>query len=190
MFDGSNVLVRVCNALGSARPEEASSILVTDYPFKPLNNVGRHYSAVECMEVFVRDGFVDRYSGRRLVFPGTLRLISTLLPNEFPFQNNWKTDACHFAFYELFPTIDHLVPVSRGGPDHLDNRFSTSMVRNAAKANFTIEELGWNLLPPGPYQEWDGLTAWFLRQLTHRTDLQQVDYFRKWGDAARRILAF
>jgi hypothetical protein len=35
------------------------------------------------MAVFARDGFVDRYSGERLVFPGTLRLLAKLLPNEF-----------------------------------------------------------------------------------------------------------
>ncbi|MFZ1427770.1 MAG: hypothetical protein WAS21_13460 [Geminicoccaceae bacterium] len=48
--------------------------------------------------MFTRDGFVDRYSGERLVFPGTLRLLAKLLPNEFPFHSNWRTDACHFAF--------------------------------------------------------------------------------------------
>jgi hypothetical protein len=106
------------------------------------------------MLVFARDGFIDRYSGRRLVFPGTLRLPSRILPLEFLFHNNWKTDACHFAFYELFPTIDHLVPVSRGGADNESNWVSTSMIRNAAKSNFTVEELGWQTAPPGSLREW------------------------------------
>ena len=117
--------------------------LTNDYPFTPLANVGRRYTPQQCMSIFVRDGFIDRYSGQRLVFPGTLRLLSMLFPLEFPFHSNWKTDACHFAFYELYPTIDHLVPVSRSGVDSDDNRLSTSMLRNAAKANFTIEELEW-----------------------------------------------
>jgi hypothetical protein len=60
-------------------------------------------------------------------------------------SRNWKTDSCHFAFYELFPTIDHVVPISRGGEDEARNRVCTSMLRNAAKANFTIEELGWRM---------------------------------------------
>ena len=97
------------------RPGQASTILAAEYPFTPLPNAGRNYSPGQCMAVFVRDGFIDRYSGRRLVFPGTLRLLSLLLPQEFPFHSNWKTDACHSAFWELFPTIDHVVPVSRGG---------------------------------------------------------------------------
>jgi hypothetical protein len=36
------------------------------------------------MEVFLRDGFLDRYTGSRLIFPATLRMLSQLLPEEFP----------------------------------------------------------------------------------------------------------
>ena len=189
MIDGSDVLRRVCDAIDNGSDRDASAILERDYPFKPLANVGRRYSELECMRVFARDGFIDRYSGRRLVFPGTLRLISMLFPKLFPFQNNWKTDACHFAFYELFPTIDHLIPVSRGGGDDEDNRISTSMIRNAAKANFTIQEIGWRTLPPGDMYEWDGLTRWFLHQATIRKELGERGYFHRWGDAAKKVLS-
>lgn len=149
-MNGTDILARVCATVEDGEAEAARAILVREYPFEPLGNVGRRYSAEASMRVFVRDGFIDRYSGRRLVFPGTLRLLSKLYPVEFPFHANWKTDACHFAFYELFPTIDHVRPVSRGGPDAEANWVSTSMVRNAAKANFTLEELGWSLRPATP----------------------------------------
>jgi hypothetical protein len=112
-----------------------------------------------------------------------------LLPMEFPFHKNWRTDACHFAFYELFPTIDHLVPVSRGGADSEANWISTSMIRNAAKANFTIEELGWCLLPAGDIRDWDGLTRWFLQQVTIRKELRENVYFRTWYEAAKKVLS-
>jgi len=65
------------------------------------------------LAAFARDGFVDRYSGARLVCGATLRLISKRPPVQFPFQPNWRTDACHFAFWDLAPTIDHILPVSR-----------------------------------------------------------------------------
>jgi hypothetical protein len=42
-------------------------ILRKRYPFVPLANVGRRYSVGQMLGVFVRDGFVDRYSGVRLV---------------------------------------------------------------------------------------------------------------------------
>src|ERR1700690_4024520 len=108
MTDGSEVLVAVCAAIEDQRPGDAAALLLRDYPFTPIENVGRHYSPMQSMRVFARDGFVDRYTGKRLVFPGTSRLLSMLFPIEFPFQKNWKTDLCHFAFYELFPTVDHL----------------------------------------------------------------------------------
>ena len=188
MSEKSDVLVRVCNAIDHGSINDASAILSSDYPFTPLPNVGRRYSAAQCMKIFVRDGFIDRYSGSRLILPGALRLISKLLPVEFPFQNNWKTDACHFAFYELFPTIDHLVPVSRGGEDNEQNWVSTSMVRNAAKANFTLAELGWQLLAPGSIACWDGLTRWFLRQSAMRSEVDQDLYLRRWAITARAVL--
>jgi hypothetical protein len=186
MPDAPDVLLAVCGAIEDQRLDKAASMLNEHYPFVRLANAGRRYSAVQSMRVFLRDGFTDRYTGHRLVFPGTLRLISQLLPAQFPFHNNWKTDACHFGYYELFPTIDHLMPVSRGGGDCEANWVSTSMIRNAAKANFTVEELGWRLHPPGELESWDGLTGWFLRQWPNVRDRYGSPYLRQWADAAVR----
>ena len=55
----------------------------------------------------------------------------------------------HIVFWELFPPIDHVEPVARGGPDHCKNRVTTWMMRNSAKGNWTLEELGWQLLEGG-----------------------------------------
>ena len=188
MQNRSDIIARVCNAVSVGAMDAAAAILANDYPFTPLENVGRRYTATQCTMIFVRDGFIDRYSGQRLVFPGALRLLSKLLPAEFPFQPNWKTDACHFAFYELFPTVDHILPVSRGGADAEPNWVSTSMIRNAAKANFTIEELGWSLLPPGNLHEWDGGIRWFAGEYAKRPEMHGDAYLKRWADAARRTL--
>ena len=189
MDDKSDILARACKAVEERRLGQASTILAAEYPFTPLTtNAGRKYSLGQCMEVFVRDGFIDRYSGRRLVFPGTLRLLSLLLPQDFPFHSNWKYDACHFAFWELFPTIDHVVPVSRGGLDREDNWVSTSMLLNAAKANFTLEELGWTLHQPGEANRWDGLTGWFMRQTDQMPELRSNVYLRRWWAAAEATI--
>jgi HNH endonuclease len=53
------------------------------------------------------------------------------------------------AFWEVGATIDHVVPVTRGGADDESNWVTTSMARNSAKMNWTLEELGWTLHPPG-----------------------------------------
>src|SRR5436305_1185117 len=131
--DKSAVLSDVCAALTDNQLAVATDILQGRYPFVPLANVGRRYTFRQMIAVFTRDGFVDRYSGARLLFPATLRLISKLLPESFPFHRNGRLDVCHFAFWEI-PTIDHFVPVARGGADDESNWITTSMVRNAAKS--------------------------------------------------------
>jgi hypothetical protein len=164
MNDKATVLGEVCTALSDGRADDAAAILHDRYPFVPFANAGRRYSVRQMLAVFTRDGFVDRYSGVRLVCPATLRLISRRLPEQFPFQRNWRADTCHFGYWELCPTIDHMSPVSRGGADDESNWITTSMVRNAAKSIFTLDELGWSLHPPGNIAEWDGLVGWFLDQ--------------------------
>ena len=65
----SDVLAQVCAALGKGDRSSASSIARANYPFAPRANSGRRYSNLEMTRVFVRDGFIDRYSGEKLVFP-------------------------------------------------------------------------------------------------------------------------
>lgn len=183
---GAEVLTDVCAALAQSRARDAANILLTEYRHAPNLNAGRRYSPREMISIFCRDGFVDRYSGKRLVFPGTLRLIHKFLPDEFPFHQNWKTEACHFAFYELCPTLDHVMPVSRGGEDSASNWVTTSMMLNAAKANFTLEELEWRLRPAGAIEAWDGLLGWFLSCVRADAGLLSDGYIRRWYAAALR----
>jgi hypothetical protein len=189
MDDKPAILAEVCAALASDRPIEAGSILGNRYPFVPLASVGRRYSIRQMFTVFMRDGFIDRYSGMRLVCPATLRLISKRLPEQFPFHRNWRFDLCHFAFWELSPTIDHVVPVARGGADNESNWATTSMVRNSAKSAFTLDELGWSLHPRGDANEWDGLTGWFLSQAKADQNILTDLYFRDWYSAANQVSA-
>jgi hypothetical protein len=61
----------------------------------------------------------------------------------------------------MAPTIDHVRPVTRGGLDIAEKWVSASMLRNGAKANFTLEELHWTLHTPGDVGQWDGLRFGF-----------------------------
>lgn len=188
MDDKADILASCCAMIASGALHEAAALMARDYPFTPIVRNGRQYTATQSMQVFLRDGFIDRYSGKKLVFPGALRLLSILMPAAFPFQPNWKSDSCHFAYYELFPTIDHHIPVARGGLDEMENWISTSMLRNAAKANFTIEELGWPLHPCGDLGAWDGLTGWFLQQSEIRPEIRTDPYLARWLKAAQSRL--
>jgi len=181
--DKADLIKSLCDAITLGDEETIASTL-KKYPFAPQSNVGRKYTEVQAAHVFMRDGYIDRYSGVRLVNPAVLRLLSKVLPRDFPFHPNWKMTETHPAYWELIPTIDHIVPVARGGPDTADNWVTTSMLRNAAKSNWTLEELGWTLLPPGDYQRWDGLTGWLIRYIeTHGLENQE-HYVVRWYKAS------
>jgi hypothetical protein len=186
LADRTAIIRRVLQSLRAGERPAAAEILRAEYPFISVTPEGRRYTEMQSLQVFRRDGFVDRYSGHRLVFPGVLRLLSRLLPQEFPFHPNWKMAETHPAYWELFPTIDHVVPVSRGGVDSDVNWVTTSMVRNAAKANWTLEELGWSLCPGGLLAEWDGLTESFLAFVDSDRSLLEDAYLRRWHSAAVR----
>lgn len=179
---------QVCRALSAGSPEAARTILATRYPFAPEPITPRRYGPVESTRVFVRDGFIDRYSGDRLVFPPVLRVISAVLPTTFPFHPNWKTDVTHPAYWEVGATVDHLIPVTRGGADEESNWITTSMARNSAKMNWTLGELGWALHPPGNVREWDGMTRWFLDYSAVNPTLLASGTVRQWYRAAQLVV--
>jgi hypothetical protein len=187
MDDKAAVLADVCAALSGNQSIEAGAILQERYPFVPLVKTRGPYLVRRMLKVFSRDGFIDRYSGARLVCGAALRLISKRLPQQFPFQSNWRTDSCHFAFWELVPTLDHILPVSRGGLDDESNWVTTSMLRNSAKANFTLDELGWPLYPPGDMKDWDGLLGWFVDQVKANRAVLNDRYLREWFAAAASV---
>ena len=165
---------------------EAAEIARSDYPFAPKQRRSRRYTEFQSMRVFLRDGFVDRYTGTRLVFPPVLRLLGRLLPDEFPAHPNWKMDESHIVYWELFPTIDHVIPIARGGENTDENWVCTSMRSNQAKLNWTLEELGWKLRPPGLLSEWDGLTTWFVDYAKANPNSLDTPYARRWLRAAAR----
>lgn len=184
----AGVLARACAALSNDNPTLAGQVLRTEYPFVATTKVARRYNERQSLRVFYRDGFIDRYSGAQLVHPGVLRLLSIVLPDEFPAHPNWDMNKSHFGFWELFPSIDHVVPVARGGADDATNWVTTSMLRNSAKSQWTLEELGWSLLPAGDMSTWDGLSNWYSNHLAHHPQLlENQPYLRRWLSATLAI---
>jgi hypothetical protein len=95
--DKGSVVAAICSALADRSRAEAEAIIRRDYPFDPPPVTQRRFQPLEYTKVFVRDGFLDRYSGARLVFPPVLRVLSFALPTAFPYHANWKTDETHPA---------------------------------------------------------------------------------------------
>lgn len=166
----------------------ARILLKTQLPFKPRPATPRRATEREKLRVFWRDGFIDRYCGDKLVHPGLLRCLSRYFPEELPYQRNWRLECCHEVYWELCPTLDHVVPVARGGEDHIDNWVCTSMRRNAIKAQWTLQELGWSLCAPGDLRQWDGLTALFIELVEQDSGLCADPYIARWYRLSKAII--
>lgn len=136
---------------------EAKQIIIKEYPFQRIVPQGRNYTDKEKIQQFVRDGFFDRYSGQKLINPGLLKVLSHYMPEEFPYHPYWKMDACHNAYWEFVPTVDHILPIALDGLDAEENWATTSMLHNAVKSNWTLEQLNWTFCDPGDFKEYDGL---------------------------------
>gem|GEM_PF-5130482 len=117
----------VCEALQEEDTRKAGELVRGRYPFDPPAERRRSFSRLDRTRVFLRDGFIDRYSGDRLFFPPVLEVISMRIPDDFPTHPNGKFSECHVAHWELYASVDHVVPVARGGPrdgqlgHHLDD---------------------------------------------------------------------
>lgn len=154
---------------------------------KPFGTRSR-FGAPAATSLFMRDGFIDRYAGTQLIFPGALRLLSVLLPAEFPWNPNWNPSVSHIISWDFFPTVDHVVPISRLEiPDSTDNWITTSMLLNNVKARRTLDELGWTILPPGDFATWDGLVRWFLHFISRSPEHLADNYIKTWHSAAKRV---
>ncbi|HXF77281.1 MAG TPA: hypothetical protein VN598_00345 [Usitatibacter sp.] len=179
----AEILATVCELIGQGRLDAAKSSLLTNYPQATKATPRKSWSTRRLLQVFIRDGFTDRYFGERLVFPGTLHALSILLGDQFPYQPNWKMSLTHSAFYELYPTIDHIVPVARGGPDDESNVITTSMLRNSAKGSWLVEELSGPVDLAPIVSGWDGLVNWFRSAWDANDALRRDAAVRKWRKA-------
>jgi 5-methylcytosine-specific restriction endonuclease McrA len=160
--------------------EAARKIVQIEYPFHPLTASKRSYTDKQKMEQFIKDGFIDRYSGQKLVNPGILKVVSYYLPKDFPYHPHWKMEVCHNAYWEFVPTVDHIYPVALGGADSEENWATTSMLHNSIKSNWTLEQLQWKLYDAGSYQHWDGMTGLFVALVKENNELLKDSYIKRW----------
>ena len=202
MKDPALVLAKVASLLTEGNTTNASSLLKDHYPFEPWepphgkrrpekvsgsvpnsveNPETRKYSQKESLEVFYEDGYLDRYSGSRLVCPAALYAITYALPDEFPWGRARKNS--HQGLWDLFPTIDHVEPVSRGGADVRKNWVTTSMTMNMRKGNESMSQLGWSIHKAGDIAEWDGLVSWYVTYARDNPDVASVLNNKGWHKA-------
>ena len=175
-----DVIEQAANRLLQHNVAETRIVIETGYPFYKLSAQGRNYTDKEKMAQFVRDGFIDRYSGQKLVNPGILKVLSYYMPETFPYHAHWKMEECHNAYWEFVPTVDHIYPVALGGADSMDNWVTTSMLHNSIKSNWTLEQLNWKLYDAGDFDKYDGLTGLFIKLVKADMKLLSDSYIKRW----------
>jgi len=60
------------------------------------------------------------------------------------------------AYWTHSTSLEHIIPMARGGADELSNYATTCYACNAARGDFLMAELGWELRAIAD-QPWDGL---------------------------------
>jgi len=184
----NETISKICHELSDGDRFGCLETIRIECPFVPITYDSRSYNELKKTQIFLRDGFIDRYSGKKLVFPGTMKIISNEFPSEFPYHGHGKMDRCHIAWWELMPTIDHIVPIARGGKDEEFNWVTTSMLKNSIKSNWTLDEMEWMIHPPGDINEWDGNIRWFLEYVDEHRTVMEDNYVKKWYNAAIKCL--
>lgn len=186
-MDKSRILENISNLLLENKIEEARATIQNEYPHKHIELEKRSYTLKEKMEQFLRDGFIDRYTGKRLVNPGLLKVITYYFPEEFPYDPHWKMTKTHMAYWDLIPTVDHIFPIAQGGVDNPSNWATTSMKNNSIKSNYSLDEINWKLHPSGSLNEWDGLTKLFIELVDQNIELLQDSYIKSWYKISKNV---
>ena len=91
----------------------------------------------------------------------------------------------HAAYWELTPTVDHIIPVALGGVDDESNWATTSMLHNQIKNIWTLEQLNWSLHERGDIAKWDGLTRTFMQLVERDGSLMNDNYIKRWFEASK-----
>ena len=185
--DKSEIILDIAINLLNNDITKAKQIIVCEYPHKQFAIEKRTYTMTQKIEQFVKDGFIDRYTGQKLLNPGLLKVISHYFPKAFPYQSHWKMTETHSAYWDLVPTIDHIYPIAQGGQDDEQNWVTTSMKNNSIKSNYTIDEIHWTLYPQGKISEWDGLTKLFIEIVDSNTELLKDNYIKSWYGVSKKV---
>jgi 5-methylcytosine-specific restriction endonuclease McrA len=174
------VLERTIEALledgRAAGRRELADIADHRYEVLPRRTLPRPLQA----EVFMQDRFQCRYCGAKLIPNSLMELISEFFPKEFPYHPNWKGGQTHPAFVGRSLIVDHVDPISGGGPElDRENLVTACWPCNARKANLTLDRLDWRRRKRVNDPEWDGLTRHYPR-LWRLAKRPKPQYHRSW----------
>lgn len=122
----------------------------------------------EKIAVFARDRWTCRFCGSRTIDLRVLKLVSRAFPTEFPYHSHWKFGHSHLIYWTHSTSLEHVVPIARGGLDESSNFVTTCYACNDARGHYLLDELGWALREPTS-STWLGLTEYLPALKATRT---------------------
>ncbi|QRE83685.1 hypothetical protein F1734_25455 (plasmid) [Rhodococcus ruber] len=128
-------------------------------PTRTAPAIKRRTMEREKLAVFARDRWTCRFCGSRTLDLRVLKLVSRAFPAEFPYHSKWKFDHSHLIYWTHSSSLEHVVPIARGGADESSNFVTTCYACNDARSHYLLDELGWALREPAS-STWRGLTEY------------------------------
>ena len=107
-----------------------------------------------------------------------------MLPDVFPNHPNWKRDETHQTHEMFNATVKKIIP---NRPADEFNLATAAYKTKAAKANATLEDLGWKILSLEEIADlrWNGMTGWFMNYVDEHRDLLNTSLIARWYKAVQ-----
>lgn len=184
--DFIDLIVSATDFLLRDRLDDATSLLSRENEIRIVQSSRKSISLIQQIHVFRRDHYTCRYCGQRTLFVPVMRVLSTLIPDLLPYHLHWKMSECHIAYWRYAASIDHIIPVARGGDaSSKENLVTSCYMCNSIKQNWLIDELRWQIQPIG-ITDWNGLSS-RLPSLCEIANLAHEPYFEKWLRALAQV---
>jgi 5-methylcytosine-specific restriction endonuclease McrA len=115
---------------------------------------------------FERDQYTCRFCGTKTIDLEVLKALSRYFPAEFPYDSAWKHGVSSLVYWTHSTSLEHVLPIARGGLDDISNYATTCYACNDARGDLLLEEIGWKDRLSSPVS-WDGLRRYLtvLREL-------------------------
>ena len=71
-----DILLEALDKISHNQKDSAVKLITNNYKHVFQEYESRNMSCYEKLKIFIRDGFIDRYTGKKLLFPNILRILS------------------------------------------------------------------------------------------------------------------
>ena len=78
--DKCTIITDITSLLLEGNEIAAKAVIHKEYPHIQVEIEKRAYTMAQKMNQFISDGFIDRYSGQKLLNPGILKILSHYFP--------------------------------------------------------------------------------------------------------------